>query len=142
MFALSHKAIDCGEWRAKLEFPDCGAVATFEGLVRNHHQGRPVTDLRYHAHEPLAIAIGSDILAQACEKFDVREIFAVHRLGQLVIGECAIWIGVAAAHRQAAFDAVRYCIDTLKSEVPIYKHESFADGSTQWVNGLVDLASE
>lgn len=108
---------------------------TFEGRVRNHNDGRPVLALDYEAFAVLAEREGARIVAEARERFDVLALACVHRIGALQIGDLAIWVGVAAAHRDAAFGACRYVIDEAKARVPIWKKEHYADGTSEWVNG-------
>jgi MoaE-MoaD fusion protein len=117
-----------------LKAPEDGAVAVFEGIVRNHSRGRETLYLEYEAYEPMALAQMREIAAEMLEKFAVRRVAMVHRLGRIEIGETSVLIVVASAHRAAAFDACRYGIDTLKWRVPIWKKEYFADGAV-WAEG-------
>lgn len=119
---------------ATLDHPQAGAVATFEGRVRNHNEGRAVDALEYEAFAALAEAEGTRILAEARARFDLLAAEAVHRVGHLRIGDLAVWVGVAAAHRGPAFDACRYIIDELKSRVPIWKKEHYTGGASAWIN--------
>lgn len=108
---------------------------TFEGWVRNQNDGRPVTALEYEAFGELAEREGAKVLAEAREKFPVVVAVCVHRTGRLEIGGLAVWVGVSAAHRAAAFDACRYIIDEVKARVPVWKKEHYADGGpAEWVN--------
>jgi molybdopterin synthase catalytic subunit len=111
-----------------------GACVCFEGWVRDHSEGERVRELEYEAHEALAAKEGEKILAEACEKFDLETACAEHRTGRLAIGDCAVWVGVSAAHRDAAFAACRYVIDELKQRLPIWKKEHYADGHSGWIN--------
>lgn len=109
-----------------------GGVTLFVGRVRDHDGGREVAGLDYSAH-PVAL----DRLREVCEsvaaRHDVHGVAAVHRVGRLAIGDLAVVVGTAAAHRGTTFEATRDLIDTLKSEVPIWKHQAFADGDEEWV---------
>ncbi|WP_055508543.1 molybdenum cofactor biosynthesis protein MoaE [Nonomuraea pusilla] len=109
-----------------------GGTALFVGTVREQDHGKPVTRLSYSAH-PSA----EDELRRVAEKvaadFPVTALAAVHRVGDLELGELAVVVAVAAPHRGEAFEACRRLIDDLKSEVPIWKHQLFADGTTEWV---------
>ena len=116
--------------------PDRGAVATFSGIVRNHHAGRTVQSLCYSAYEPMAELVCQQIVAEAEAEFPVS-VALVHRLGEVPIGEAAVLVVASAAHRGAAFDAVRWVIDEVKSRVPIWKRERYADGSEAWVDPTV-----
>lgn len=132
-FAIAVAAIDATALRQRLEDAGAGAVVTFEGTVRNHSAGRPVLRLAYEAFSPLAVKEGERILAEARERFAIARLACTHRTGTLAIGEVAVWVGVAAAHRGAAFDACRYVIDELKQRVPIWKKEFYSDGESGWI---------
>jgi len=110
-----------------------GGFVTFEGKVRNRNDGRTVERLEYEAHIPLAEAEGQRILDEAIRAFDLVNAAAVHRIGTLEIGETAVWIGVAAKHRDAAFRACTFVIDELKKRLPIWKKEHYADGDSGWI---------
>ncbi len=109
-----------------------GGIDVFIGTVRNATKGKPVLRLEFEAYEPMAIAEMQKIAQQAIELFSVQRIVLHHRTGTLQIGDAAVVIAVSAPHRAAAFDACRYCIDTLKETVPIWKKEIFEDGEV-WV---------
>lgn len=111
-----------------------GAVATFDGCVRNHSHSRTTLYLEYEAYEAMALAKMQEIAAHIHANYAIRRVAMVHRLGRLEIGETSVFIAVSAAHRAAAFDACRYAIDTLKKTVPIWKKEFFADGAV-WADG-------
>ncbi|GJM11454.1 MAG: molybdopterin-converting factor chain 2 [Lysobacteraceae bacterium] len=112
----------------------CGAVVTFDGRVRDHNDGRSVLRLDYTAHQKLAVAEGQRVVDEALEKFAVEHVVCVHRIGHLAIGDIAVWVGVSAAHRGAAFEASRYVIDEVKQRVPIWKNEFYSDGTEAWVD--------
>ena len=132
-FRLSPTPFDTATLRAQLLDARVGAYASFEGWVRDRNEGRPVHGLHYEAYVALAESEGERILAQALDSFDIIDAGCVHRTGELAIGELAVWVGVTAAHRDAAFAACRFIIDTIKSSVPIWKHERYADGSQDWL---------
>lgn len=111
-----------------------GACATFEGWVRNRNEGQAVTSLEYEAFAPLAEKEGARILEEARAKFPILAARCVHRTGHLQLGEMAVWVGVTAEHRAAAFDACRYIIDEAKARVPIWKKEHYVGGATAWIN--------
>lgn len=111
---------------------DAGGIDVFIGTVRNATKGKPVLRLEFEAYEPMALAEMLKIAEQAKEKFGAKKIALHHRIGILQIREAAVVIAVSAPHRAAAFDACRYCIDTLKETVPIWKKEIFEDGEV-WV---------
>jgi len=133
-FTLSDVAIDIAPLRAALLDQRAGAFASFEGWVRDHNDGRAVQGLRYEAYVELAETEGLRILEEAQSRFAIMRAFAVHRVGELELGELAVWVGVAAAHRDAAFCACRWIIDEIKTRVPIWKHERYADGDTDWLH--------
>ncbi|MFC4532404.1 molybdenum cofactor biosynthesis protein MoaE [Sphaerisporangium dianthi] len=109
-----------------------GGTTLFVGTVRDHDHGKPVTLLSYSAH-PTAEAELRRVAEKVAGDFPVTALAAVHRVGELKLGDAAVIVAVAAAHRGEAFEASRRLIDDLKSEVPIWKHQVFTDGSTEWV---------
>lgn len=133
-FTLQSAAIDEGSLRASLANEQAGACATFEGWVRNRNDGQAVNALEYEAFAPLAEKEGARILAEAKARFPILAARCVHRVGLLRLGEMAVWVGVAAEHRAAAFDACRYIIDEAKARVPVWKKEHYASGATAWIN--------
>ncbi len=133
-FALVDAAIDAQGLRRALEHASAGAVCVFEGVVRDHHGGRRVLGLRYDAYRELALAEGRRILDEVRERHGLHAAVCVHRLGALSIGEVAVWVGTSAAHRDGAFVACREAIDAIKARVPIWKHETYAEGAAQWLH--------
>lgn len=111
---------------------DAGGIDVFIGTVRDATKGKAVLRLEFEAYESMAVAEMRKVAEQAIEKFGAKKIALHHRTGILEIGEAAVVIAVSAPHRAAAFDACRYCIDTLKETVPIWKKEIFEDGEV-WV---------
>ena len=134
MFSLSSEPILRDPLTASLATGQAGALATFEGWVRNHNEGREVVLLEYEAFEPLSRKEADKILHEAGEKFNVLQVVCVHRVGALEVGDIAVWIGVTAEHRDAAFMACQYIIDEVKVRLPIWKKEHYTDGSSEWVN--------
>ena len=133
-FTISELTIDVQALKAELKHDQAGAFICFEGWVRNHHAGRAVQALGYQAYAALAESEGEKILLEACERFGILDVRCVHRVGDLAIGDCAVWVGVSAAHRDAAFSACRYVIDEVKQRVPIWKKERYEDGSSDWLH--------
>jgi len=133
-FRFSQGAIDAATLAAALARPDAGGFASFEGRVRNHHEGRAVTALDYEAFEALAVVEGERIVAEALQRHGALEARCVHRVGRLAVGEIAVWVGVCAPHRAEAFAACRAIIDSVKHRLPIWKKEHYADGDSGWVN--------
>lgn len=133
-FRLSDITIDSAAERHALAANAAGACVVFEGWVRNHNDGRSVERLDYQAYAELANNEGERIIAEAISKFEITDARCVHRIGSLAIGDIAIWVGVAAAHRGAAFDACRWIVDQVKIHVPIWKNEHYADGNSGWLH--------
>ena len=133
-FALAATAIDATALRSALGSDRAGAVVCFEGVVRDHSEGRAVRRLAYQAYAPLAEAEGARIVAAARARHAIERIVCVHRVGELAIGEIAVFVGVSAAHRDAAFAACREVIDEVKRSVPIWKKEHYADGESAWLH--------
>ena len=134
MIEVSAAPIDTEILRRSLSDPGAGGFCAFEGWVRNRNDGRDVLRLEYEAYEPLAISEGQKVLDEARQRFPYLQARCVHRVGTLGIGELAVWVGVAAAHRDEAFKACRYIIDELKVRLPIWKKEHYTDGDSGWVN--------
>ena len=132
-FSLTDQSIDIPALAAELVDPAAGAVVTFEGCVRNHHDGRAVSRLEYQVYQVLALATGRRILEEEAARHGIVRALATHRTGLIEIGEAAVWVGVAAVHRGAAFDAARAIIERLKYELPVWKKEIYADGGTAWL---------
>jgi molybdopterin synthase catalytic subunit len=143
---LRHSPIDVAELYNWAVIESCGAVVVFSGTVRDHADGRSnVTSLTYEAYEEPARSRMAEIVAEMRRRWpDLGRIAMVHRLGQLDLGDSAVVVVVSAPHRPAAFEAARFAIDTLKDSVPIWKHESWADGSDWGTNArpIGDVPSE
>jgi adenylyltransferase/sulfurtransferase len=133
-FAFSTVPIDTARGREALADPACGGYATFEGWVRDHNEGRAVRRLEYEAYAALAEREGERIVAEAIAKYGVQHATCVHRIGDLDLGDMAVWVGVSSRHRAEAFAACRYIIDEVKHRVPIWKKEHYVDGDSGWVN--------
>ncbi len=112
--------------------PRCGGIALFVGVVRDHDHGASVAALDYSAHPSVAETL-TRVCREVAARHAVARVGAVHRVGHLEIGDIAVVAAVSAPHRGEAFEACRDLIDTLKSTVPIWKHQQFADGSDEWV---------
>lgn len=119
---------------SRLKRPEDGAAVIFEGVVRDNTRGRRTLYLDYEAYEAMALKQMEGLAESARERYKVRGVSILHRLGRLEIGETSVLIIVASAHRSAAFDACRWLIDTLKKTVPIWKKEHFEDGAV-WADG-------
>src|SRR6185437_8538245 len=134
IFRLTREPIRVEEITQAVRSPGCGALAVFDGFVRDNFKGRRTLYLEYEAYEPMAVAKMREIAATIHARFAVSRVAIVHRLGRLDIGETSVLIAVSAPHRAAALDACRYAIDTLKRAVPIWKKEFSADGAV-WAEG-------
>ncbi len=133
-FALIDSEIDVRALREALRDPRAGAFASFEGWVRDHNDGRAVRGLHYESYVELAAKEGQRIIEQARQRFDILDARCVHRIGELALGDMAVWVGVSAGHRGAAFDACRWIIDEVKARVPIWKHERYVEGDHAWLH--------
>jgi molybdopterin synthase catalytic subunit len=131
---LVSTSIDPEPLLEQLKQPEDGAVAMFDGIVRNHSRGRRTQYLDYSGYEPMALRKMEQLATDALSRFAIRDVRIVHRLGRLQIGESSVYIAVSSAHRAAAFDACRWLIDALKTTVPIWKKEHFEDGAV-WADG-------
>ncbi len=133
MAEVRDSPLSVDEVRAAVADPGAGGIVLFAGAVRNHDHGRDVEQLSYSAH-PSA----ESELRRVCEKiaaaFDVTALAAVHRVGDLAIGDLAVVVAVSCAHRGDAFTACHALIDELKQTVPLWKHQLFGDGESEWVN--------
>lgn len=134
MFSIVSTPIDSATLIAGVEDATAGAVVTFEGRVRNHHAGRQVRCLEYEAYQVLAESEGEKIIAEAIATFRIHAAVCTHRTGLLQIGDMAVVVAVSAAHRDPAFEACRFIIDELKARVPIWKKETYGDGSVEWTH--------
>jgi molybdopterin synthase catalytic subunit len=132
--AIVHEPIDLESIRKDLEHPEDGSALFFNGIVRNNTRGRTTLYLHYEAYDSMALSEMEKLAQAALEQFKVRDVCLIHRLGRLEIGETSVLIGVASAHRVAAFEACQWLIDTLKKTVPIWKKEYFGDGAV-WADG-------
>jgi len=131
-FSLSSLPLDTSALSCGMRGSAAGALVTFEGWVRDGGARRKVSALECEAYEPLALKEGERILLAAERVFDVNSIRCVHRVGRLSVGEAAVWVGVTAPARDAAFRACSHVIDEVKRRVPIWKKEHYADGSSAW----------
>lgn len=129
---LIQSPLDLGELLASVQSPERGGVACFLGTVRNHHGGREVLRLEYSAYAPMVEAECARIVAEAESRWQVA-VALRHRIGRLEIGDAAVAVAAASAHRDEAFVACRHVIDELKRRVPIWKREVYADGAVEWV---------
>lgn len=137
-FELVENKIERQALVEKFSDPACGAFISFEGWVRNHHDKRPVSHLFYDSYPELAITEGLAVVKQAIEDYEINSAICIHRVGSMQIGDMAVWVGVNAAHRDAAFQACRFVIDDIKIHVPIWKKEFYLDSDdAKWLESEV-----
>ncbi|MBC7852157.1 MAG: molybdenum cofactor biosynthesis protein MoaE [Pirellulaceae bacterium] len=134
MISLTHSPIDPSAILAQLASNDAGAVVLFLGTTREFTKGRQTASLDYECYPQMAEAKLAELEAQAREKWPLVHVSIVHRLGRLELGETSIAIAVSSPHRQAAFEAGKWLIDTIKEDVPIWKQENWSDGTSEWVH--------
>ena len=133
-FSLSEDSIDPLVLRQALPRLDAGGYCSFEGWARDNNLGKTVTQLTYEAYVPLALKQGEAVIRETLGRFEILDASACHRTGTLSPGDLAVWIGVCAPHRAAAFEACRYLIDRIKETVPIWKFEAYSDGTNEWLD--------
>lgn len=132
LVAVRDEPLSVDEVLAAVNDPVAGGVCVFVGTVRDHDHDREVTALAYSAH-PTALDRLTEVAEGVAGRHRVTAVAAVHRVGDLVIGDLAVVVAVSAPHRAQAFEAAKDLIDTLKSQVPIWKHQNFSDGTQEWV---------
>ena len=114
------------------DMPSAGGIALFAGVVRDEDEGREVTGLSYSAHPSVEVCL-REVVEKAIAQYPIQAVSAVHRVGDLKIGDIAVVVAVACPRRGDAFDACRQIIDQIKNTVPVWKHQRFADGTAEWV---------
>jgi molybdopterin synthase catalytic subunit len=134
LFRVQDAPLDAAEAVGAVAGPDRGAIATFHGVARDHHRGRRVVALEYHAYAAMAEETLKRIGREVEERFGTPHVAILHRVGRLAIGETSVIVAVAAAHRREALAACAYAIERLKEVVPIWKKEHGEDGA-RWIEG-------
>ena len=132
--AIGAEPLDVAEHAALVDRAAAGAVVTFAGVVRDHDSGRAVSGLTYSAHPTAATVMAEVARGVAARATGVRAIAVSHRIGNLVVGDVALACAVAADHRREAFATCAELVDEVKRQLPVWKHQLFADGSDEWVN--------
>lgn len=132
-FQLTDHPIDPAALRKQLRSRSAGAFCSYEGWVRDHNEGKEVSELHYSGYPEMAPVVAATILDEATNKFDLEAASIVHRTGPLAVGAIAVWVGVTAHHRGDTFLACRYIIDNVKHRLPIWKKEVYTDGSEAWI---------
>lgn len=137
MILVQHEPLELSEYQAWLaDDTACGAIATFVGLVRNHNEGEPVTALSLEHYPGMTEKALSAIVQEAKARWPLGRVALVHRVGRLAVGDPIVFVGVASAHRQAAFEACAYIMDHLKTQAPFWKKEETPDGA-HWVDARI-----
>ncbi len=135
-FELSHEPLDARALEQEVRSDRDGAVVTFAGVTRNHHDGRAVVGLSYECYEEMARKVMGQVFDEAVRRFSISRARVVHRLGKVPVGEASVLVVVAAEHRGPAFDTASWLMDRLKTQVPIFKKEQLAGGEIRWVGDL------
>ena len=138
MIQLTLSPIDAATALAQVSSSRAGAVVLFLGTTREFTHGRQTMSLDYECYPEMAEKKLAELEAEARRRWPLVEVVIVHRLGRVELAEASIAIAVSAPHRAAAFDAGRWLIDTIKQDVPIWKQEHWADGTSEWVHPVVD----
>ncbi len=130
---LVRDAIDVARRTAALGEASAGAVVTFSGVVRDRHDGRAVEGIAYTAYDAMARRELRAVAEEAARRWPLCAVDVTHRVGDLVVGDVALFVGASGAHRAEAFDAVRWIVDAVKRRVPVWKHERYRDGTGRWL---------
>jgi molybdopterin synthase catalytic subunit len=120
-----------------VESEQYGAALVFLGVVRNHNEGRAVTGVYYEAYREMAERTLKEIVEEAARRVEPASIAAVHRLGELAVGNVSIAIAVSTPHRAEAFDACRYVIEEVKQRLAVWKQERYTSGESDWLAGSI-----
>lgn len=132
-FEITNDSLENKKYKDSFDNPKVGGIVTFEGRVRNHNENKEVKALEYEVYHELALKEGMCIISEAKEKFDIVDVYCIHREGQLEIGEMAVWVMASSFHRENAFLACQYVIDEVKARVPIWKKEHYVNEKAIWV---------
>ena len=138
--AITHAPIDADEVLARVGGREDGAVALFLGVVRDSNGGRPVDGMEYEGYAEMAREQLAAIVSEAAERGRIERVAAVHRLGELGVGEVSVAIAASSPHRAEAFDAVRHVIEEIKKRLPVWKREHYLDRRPEWLDGNVPVA--
>jgi molybdopterin synthase catalytic subunit len=130
---VTDQPLDVAAHEAAVARGSAGAVVSFAGVVRDHDHGREVVELEYSGH-PSAEAVLREIAAEFTARDEVHAVAVSHRIGQLKIGDVALACAISTSHRAAAFTLCAQLVDEVKTRLPIWKHQLFADGSSEWVD--------
>ena len=136
LFELTDAPLQPDALRLRLDQPGSGAVVIFEGRVRDQNRERPVDHIDYEAYAPLALSEGQAVATEVAALHALSEVLIVHRTGRVDLTDLAVWVGVSAPHRDAAFAGCAAAISAVKARVPIWKHEHYRDGGPEWLHPL------
>lgn len=129
---ITDKPLDIAVLLKKYQDPAAGALVLFSGDVRNHSLGKEVSHLFYEAAESMAEKMMEELLNEARKKWKLKTVVAIHRTGEVRVGECAVVVITSSVHRKEAYEANRYIIEKIKHELPVWKCEYFSDGEIKW----------
>jgi len=133
---ITRAPLDPAAILARAGSPEDGAVILFVGTVRRSNAGRTVTGMRYDAYEAMAAAVLQTIVDEASQRWGLQHVVAVHRVGELVLGEASVATAVSAPHREEAYQASRYLIEQVKQRLPVWKQEHYEQGEPRWLEGV------
>lgn len=134
--------IDAAALLAEVGSPADGAVLLFLGTVRDHNEGRRVRGMRYDAYAAMAVSVLEEIVSEARSRWPDASIAAVHRTGELALGEASVGVAVSTPHRAEAFDCGRHVLEEIKHRLPVWKLERYADGDEAWLDGVAPPVPE
>jgi|SRR5919199_6212863 molybdopterin synthase catalytic subunit len=137
MNAITQEPIDIFTILQSSEDPSAGATVLFIGSVRDHNNTEKVSEIYYEAYEKMAENVLTEIEDKVLKKWNVKKFSAIHRIGNLKVNEISVAIAISTEHRQDAFEACRYTIDTIKAKMPIWKKELLNSGMTEWKDGIL-----
>ncbi len=138
--AIVREAIDPAHVLTLIGTDEDGASLLFLGVVRDHNDGRSVGGVRYETYEEMAAEVLSEIVGEAARSAGTDRVAAVHRVGELKVGDVSVAIAVSSPHRAEAYEASRYIIEEIKKRLPVWKKERYSEGSEEWVEGLTPNA--
>ena len=139
--AIVREPIDPAHVLAQIGDDQDGASLLFVGVVRDHNDGRSVGGVRYDAYEEMAHHVLEEIVDEAARAAGTDRVAALHRVGELAVGEVSVAIAVSSPHRAESYDASRYIIEEIKKRLPVWKKERYSDGAEEWVGGQTPSTS-
>jgi len=134
MVEITNQPLDVAQAHQRLRSIDAGACVVFTGTTRRLTQGLETVELTYECYPELAQKVLRELVAEARKRWELIECLVWHRVGVVPLGEASVLVGASSSHREAAFEAARWLIDTLKERAPIWKQEHWADGSREWIH--------